>query len=742
MRFPTPFAAALVAVALASSLSAARAQESGPFATVERHRLASGTFTNDWATARPVDRRIVTRPGAASLRLFFDEIDVGAEGSLVVTSLRDGERHVLTPTEVVKWGATSGFLNGDAVSLELWLGPGERGSYVLDRLLAGTGGPFPTSICGVDDRIPSTDNRSVRMLNGSGTSACSGWLVSTSDCVFSAGHCMPTYANVAEVNVPPSLPSGALVHPPLQDQFPVDAGSLTFTSGGVGNDWGVARLFSNNLGQSASALHGLFQLATFVPTSGQTTRITGYGSDTGTSDQTNQTHTGPFHSSSGTAIRYTVDTTGGNSGSVVIDEASGLAVGIHTHGGCSSSGGYNSGTTVTHPALQSAFSQNCSQGPPAADFTLAASIVAAGSTVSFADLSGGVPTSWAWDLDGDGLTDSTSPNPSFLYGALGSYDVTLTVSNAFGTASSTVADAVTVLAPNPVTPPYLQTFASGLPADGSWSFTSSTGLGALTTGQSGGASPQSGGPGLLLASTQDATYATNEATFFFALDPTGAATLRFQFKEFGDEDDPQDGVFLSDGASEVLLQSFNAGPSSWTTYTLDLGAAVVANGLNPTALRVIFRQRDNYPIPTDGHAIDDVELLGQGTACPAPTTYGVGEIGSTGATAQIGHVGGDPKAGNTEFAITLAGAPAGASAVLFTGSAQASSAQPWGTILVGGSPFTRTWTVTDAGGAASIGVPIVAGLIGQTRTFQYAIRDPGFGGNVQGSNGLQVTFCP
>jgi hypothetical protein len=37
---------------------------------------------------------------------------------------------------------------------------------------------------------------------------------------------------------------------------------------------------------------------------------------------------------------------GGNSGSPVVHEETGLAIGIHTHGGCSNSGGANSGTKI------------------------------------------------------------------------------------------------------------------------------------------------------------------------------------------------------------------------------------------------------------------------------------------------------------------------------------------------------------------------------------------------------------
>jgi PKD repeat protein len=52
--------------------------------------------------------------------------------------------------------------------------------------------------------------------------------------------------------------------------------------------------------------------------------------------------------------------------------------------------------------------------------------------VQFTDQSTNSPTSWAWDFDSNGTIDSTQQNPSHTYNQPGSYDVTLTVTNAGG----------------------------------------------------------------------------------------------------------------------------------------------------------------------------------------------------------------------------------------------------------------------------------------------------------------------
>ena len=70
--------------------------------------------------------------------------------------------------------------------------------------------------------------------------------------------------------------------------------------------------------------------------------------------QVQQTHSEAYAGVDGTRVFYTVDTRGGNSGSAVLDESTGMVIGIHTHGGCGASSGSNSGTAINHPSLQQA----------------------------------------------------------------------------------------------------------------------------------------------------------------------------------------------------------------------------------------------------------------------------------------------------------------------------------------------------------------------------------------------------
>lgn len=95
---------------------------------------------------------------------------------------------------------------------------------------------------------------------------------------------------------------------------------------------------------------------------------------------------------------------------------------------------------------------------PVAAFTQDATTTCSGQ-VQFTDQSTNVPTSWRWDF-GDG-TSSTEQNPRHTYATAGTYQVTLTATNAAGSSTS----AATAITYNPVLP-LAATACPGLPATG------------------------------------------------------------------------------------------------------------------------------------------------------------------------------------------------------------------------------------------------------------------------------------
>ncbi|UCF65298.1 MAG: hypothetical protein JSW33_05570, partial [bacterium] len=283
------------------------------------------------------------------IRLLFSEANLGQHSYVEIISLKDGARQRLNQTHLNQWQYTSAYFNGEGVTVELYVAPGDKDVFLrMEQIMVGEWGPAAIleSICGSsDDRIPSSDPAAGRIVS----IGCTGWIIASGIHV-TAGHCLGSGASVLEFNVPLSLPSTTIQHPGPEDQYAIDIASQQGTNGGIGNDWGVFLVFDNPVTglQPIVAQGAAFIMAQdYLPDS---IRITGYGVDDGTANQTQQTHLGPNMGSSGTTMRYHTDTMGGNSGSPVIDEATGFAVGVHTHGGCSTSpSSYNNGTSTYHP---------------------------------------------------------------------------------------------------------------------------------------------------------------------------------------------------------------------------------------------------------------------------------------------------------------------------------------------------------------------------------------------------------
>lgn len=74
---------------------------------------------------------------------------------------------------------------------------------------------------------------------------------------------------------------------------------------------------------------------------------------------------------------------------------------------------------------------------PTANFTASFTNGTAPLVVKFTDLSKNAVV-WNWDLDGDGISDSTKQNPVYAYKTSGNYTVNLTVSNGINTSSKLV----------------------------------------------------------------------------------------------------------------------------------------------------------------------------------------------------------------------------------------------------------------------------------------------------------------
>ncbi len=98
-------------------------------------------------------------------------------------------------------------------------------------------------------------------------------------------------------------------------------------------------------------------------------------------------------------------------------------------------------------------------------------------------------------------------------------------------------------------------------------------------------------------------------------------SLEFRWREFIDEEDEEDGVFVSDdyGENWDRVFSFKGGPGYYTSASVILSEMRGVYGFDfNDHFQIKFQFYDNYPIPSDGYALDEIEVWAV-TPTPSPT---------------------------------------------------------------------------------------------------------------------------
>ena len=167
--------------------------------------------------------------------------------------------------------------------------------------------------------------------------------------------------------------------------------------------------------------------------------------------------------------------------------------------------------------------------------------------------------------------------------------------------------------------PFVEDFESGT-LQSYWMITGTGDFRSQVTTNDG---PHGGRFHLTMDSQGSGNYARNEVTLGLDLGGYTNVVLNFWAKQFGDEPDGPppspfidgadfDGVAISqDGIAWYEVQGLRDLQLTNTERIVDVDAAIAAHGLKyNSTFRVRFNQYDNYSIPSDGIAIDDIAITG------------------------------------------------------------------------------------------------------------------------------------
>ncbi|KAA3597878.1 MAG: hypothetical protein DWQ06_12320 [Calditrichaeota bacterium] len=161
-----------------------------------------------------------------------------------------------------------------------------------------------------------------------------------------------------------------------------------------------------------------------------------------------------------------------------------------------------------------------------------------------------------------------------------------------------------------------------------WKFETSSTFGQIQVTNTLGLPTHSGNYHLTMDISENLKVSTNSATVEINPENNSNLILSFWWKDFGDENNIEDGIFISnDGENYVLaLQLLPESYSGWTEFTVDLSQ--VANSVGMTISHpffVRFQQRDNFPISDgDGIAFDDISITSSELLSPQVTLNLVG----------------------------------------------------------------------------------------------------------------------
>jgi len=118
--------------------------------------------------------------------------------------------------------------------------------------------------------------------------------------------------------------------------------------------------------------------------------------------------------------------------------------------------------------------------------------------------------------------------------------------------------------------------------------------------------------GYALASSVTNSFATAQLTLNVNATNFQNLSLVYKVRNVGEETHTQDGVFISaNGTTWTKVDSLPAISSAFSTRTVNISSAAAAAGITPAAnFRIRFQRFDDWTLPSDGVAFDDVSLTG------------------------------------------------------------------------------------------------------------------------------------
>ncbi|MDT8394434.1 MAG: PKD domain-containing protein [Bacteroidales bacterium] len=274
---------------------------------------------------------------------------------------------------------------------------------------------------------------------------------------------------------------------------------------------------------------------------------------------------------------------------------------------------------------------------PQADFAANFTTVFTGTMVTFNDLSQNSPTAWSWSFNPSTVTfvngtDAGSRYPQVTFDAPGTYDVSLTVSNNYGSDNEYKTAYITVNEIQPVSLPWVEDF------EGFAGFSSYSSNTSVIDGLPGLSYEKTENGRLRFNAGQEFCYSGNYAATLDA-SPSGTVSvnyliatlnlsnyvsstnleLSFMYMHHSEESHNNDRVWIRGSDTDMWIEAFDlyanqTASGTWKSVVqIDIDQLLADNGQIPGAtFQLRFGQEDESPTlnttSSDGYTFDDITI--------------------------------------------------------------------------------------------------------------------------------------
>lgn len=233
--------------------------------------------------------------------------------------------------------------------------------------------------------------------------------------------------------------------------------------------------------------------------------------------------------------------------------------------------------------------------PPVANFSASTTTVSQGNTVTFTSTSTGSPTAYSWTFEGGTPSTSTAQNPTVTYNTIGTYDVSLTVTNSEGSDSEVKSNYITVSE-------YVPTYCTSKGNDFSYEWIAGVTIGSFTNTSTGTA--YSDFTSKTVSMTAGTDYAVSLTPGFKSSTYNEYWKIWVDLNADGDFDDSNELIFDAGALSKTTVTGTATIPVGTSAKSTRMRVSMKYNGAQTACESFSYGEVEDYTVVISAGVVD------------------------------------------------------------------------------------------------------------------------------------------